>query len=139
METHPDAVRLRARDLVVAGKTSLAEVARLTGVPEGTLKRWSASEGWQDQRNAGVKYAELMTGIKLKAAEKASADPSPDNLAALCQLERTYPERHYAPEMHLREMALRVFDPFATFLASRAPGDVCATVGVIFSEWVEEL
>ncbi|PKN67176.1 MAG: hypothetical protein CVU57_04285 [Deltaproteobacteria bacterium HGW-Deltaproteobacteria-15] len=40
----------RARELYVFDGLTLEQVAKETGVPESTVKRWSADEGWTDER-----------------------------------------------------------------------------------------
>jgi hypothetical protein len=40
----------RARELYVFDGLTLDQVSKETGVPESTVKRWSADEGWADER-----------------------------------------------------------------------------------------
>jgi transcriptional regulator with XRE-family HTH domain len=40
----------RARELYVFDGLTLDQVAKETGIPESTVKRWSAEDGWADER-----------------------------------------------------------------------------------------
>ena len=132
--------RTRARTLVVCEGKSLAEVAALVGVPEGTLKRWSAAEGWQSKREESGEYPDLLRQIKLGAARRAKESPTPENVEALCKMERVYPERHYAPDIGLREMAVRVFEPFSVWLSSqRQSPEVLQAISINLEKWLETL
>jgi len=117
-----------AEELYVLQSMTLAEAATETGIPESTVKRWSAEEGWSDRKRA---YQRTLGEIKRntvelqrRLTEKALETLDPQAVYAISRLGRAVKSDRPAdrvtevdrPRIFLEDMefvaeALREIDP----------------------------
>ena len=81
----------RARELYVYDGLTLDQAAKETGVPESTVKRWSADEGWADERRD---YKATLSDIRRNTLQlrksfvaKAMGSLDPQDVYAAVRLE----------------------------------------------------
>lgn len=120
-----------ARRLVVQEGHSYAEASAATGIPESTLQKRGAAEGWMGQRQAATSYGDQVRALKAAALTAAKADPTNTQLLfAWERLERAWPEHRYHqeqsdPGLKLR-LALEMLEELAAFLAEVSPAALAA-------------
>lgn len=85
--------RDRAEELYVIDGMTLEEVATATGIPERTVQKWSADEGWKtrqkEYRNAASEIRRYTRLTKLKLIKAAMTSLDPQQIYAFAALERS--------------------------------------------------
>jgi uncharacterized protein YjcR len=81
--TWSERARKNAKDHFFA-RVTLPEISRLTGIPHSTLKKWSAGESWEDQReeNDQLERRARQAQLRFLTVVAESSDPDPQQMFA---------------------------------------------------------
>nr|BDD47310.1 hypothetical protein 13 [bacterium] len=84
--------RKRAEELYVIDGLTLEEAAERTGVPIGTINRWSSKDGWKEKRqefrDADSEITRYSRLTRLKLIKDAMTSLDPQKIYAFAALER---------------------------------------------------
>lgn len=94
---HDQELKSRAEDLFVAEGLTLEDVARETGVPDSTVKRWSTDSNWVRLREEYLTrkraLKEKLDALRVNWMEKAMKSEDPQVLFAVFKLEEIEEKR----------------------------------------------
>jgi hypothetical protein len=119
MSTRAEAWDL-ARDLVVRGGQTYAEVAAATGLPLSTVQKRAARENWKAEADTATDYSARVRALKNKALDAALAGNDPQLFYAWQAMERAWPEHRYTRAQNpaeRREVAATVVEQLVAYLA----------------------